>query len=284
MKRTPLAAALSALLAAALFAPTPAHAAPRPTTSDNKIQVVQHNTDMGGIGPALGAAKDMGGVDAITFQELCYKHVASLKSAGYSVHWSQQRARTKNGGCLKGNAIASVHPMTNLATVALVPDLAAKGRAFKLLCADLRNTGVSGTTVCTTHLPLDYNDGAAPTGTQNRNAAADQIKAHVEARIAEKRRVVLTGDFNDKPTSSPLSRFYAHNGGTGRFYEGDQTRGCSLCRNMEVTTSNNKKIDYFLASTPGVGKLKGMNKVVDRSRDKSGHFVIRGSVIFRPLG
>lgn len=280
MNRTTLAAGLSALLAAALFAPTPAHAAPQPTTSDNKIQVVQHNTDMGGIGPALGAAKDMGGVDAITFQELCYKHVASLKSAGYSVHWSQQRARTDNG-CLKGNAIASVHPMTNLVAPEL---LAAGGRSFKLLCADLRNTGVSGTTVCTTHFPLDYNKDAAPTGTQNRNAYADKVKAIVEARIAEKRRVVLTGDFNDKPTSTPLNRFYAHNGGNGRFYEGDQTRGCSLCRNMEVTTSNNKKIDYFLASTPGVGKLKGMNKVVDRSRDKSGHFVIRGSVVFRPLG
>jgi endonuclease/exonuclease/phosphatase (EEP) superfamily protein YafD len=255
-----------------------------PDTSDNRIQVIQHNPDAQGPGPAMQAAADWdGGVDAITFQELCKSQVPQLEAAGYRVLWRQQRARTSSS-CRKGNAIASVHVFSNTSTYELLTrGTGGQRRVFKLLCADLRGTGVARTTVCTSHFPLDYNGKKAPTGTRNRIVVANKIRDIVNRKISAGRRVVLTGDFNDSPKSAPLDRFYRVKG-SGRFWEGDQR--CSrtaVCRAMSPTTSGGRALDYFFASSPGVNKLTGVSKLVAKEYDTSGHHVIRGAVKFGAL-
>ncbi|QIX28456.1 endonuclease/exonuclease/phosphatase family protein [Nocardioides sp. JQ2195] len=280
---------LRALLLCTLLVLTASAVTASPTsavagTSDRMIQVIQHNTDALGPGPAMQAAADWGNVDAITFQELCKKHIVDLTNAGYNVHWSQMRDRGAHG-CRKGNAIASTRAFgaTKVYTL-LTRGKDEQKRIFKLLCADLRGTGVARTTVCTSHFPLDYNGKAAPTGEQNRIKVANKIRGIVNAKITAGRRVVLTGDFNDNPKSRPLDRFYKANG-DGRFWEGDQRCGKTrVCRDMAVTTDNQRKLDYFFASSPGVSKLKGMSKLAVPAYDPKGHYVIRGWVKFARLG
>ena len=270
-----------ALALAATTLPTaPAQAAP--DTSDNEIKIIQHNTDKHGPAPAIRAASDWGGVDAITFQELCKSEQQALSEAGYRVVWREQRA-AGDGRCASGIAIATVHEFADTTTDTLI--VRGEGderREFKLLCADLKGTGVAKTTVCTSHFPLDYNGDAAPTGEQNRIAVANGISKVLNPRIAAGRRVVLAGDFNDDPKSPPLDRLYKVNG-NGEFWEGDQRCGDTVCRAMEPTTDNGRRLDYFFASAPGVNKLSGVSKLAAKEYDPEGHFVIRGSVRFGAL-
>ncbi|KRF20660.1 hypothetical protein ASG90_19020 [Nocardioides sp. Soil797] len=277
------ASALTSAPTSAQAASTQAGSTQAGSARDHRIQVIQHNTDMNGPVPAMQAAADWGNVDAITFQELCKKQVVELTNAGYHVHWSQQRDRGKHG-CRKGNAIASTHAFGKTRTYSLITRGTGEAkRKFKLLCADLRGTGVARTTVCTSHFPLDYNGDAAPTGEQNRVKVANRIRSILGKKISAGRRVVLTGDFNDSPKSRPLDRFYKVNG-QGRFWEGDQKCGKSACRDMAATTDSGRKLDYFFASSPGVNKLKGVSKLPVPAYDPAGHYVIRGSVTFGRLG
>lgn len=255
-----------------------------PDTSDNKIQIIQHNPDGLGPGPAMQAAAEWdGGVDAITFQELCRSQVADLTAAGYRVLWREQRAATATS-CRKGNAIATVHSFDNTSAHTLITrGTGGQRRVFKLLCADLRGTGVARTTVCTSHFPLDYNGNKAPTGEQNRIKVANKIRDIVNPKINAGRRVVLTGDFNDNPKSAPLDRFYRVKG-NGRFWEGDQKCGkTTVCRAMAPTTNTGRTLDYFFASSPGVNKLSGVSKLPVPKYDPTGHYVVRGAVRFGPL-
>lgn len=291
MKRTTLvSSALGALLATTLLSPSPAQAAaPTPPTGDRRIEVVQHNTDETGPSAAINRASAAGGVDAITFQELCADKVPVLEAAGYNVTYVEQVAFSSTYGCGKGLAIATPHTLGTVTPTLLQQHVPSDGRndtrmrSFWLLCANLQGTGVSGTSVCTTHMPLDYNgDAVAPSGLDNRIAAADQIKSVLAQMIAQNKRVVFTGDLNDDPESAPLTRFYAHNGGTGSFFEGDQTRNCAtVCRNMEPTTDSARKLDYFFASRAGVDRITGLTK--DLSDATSGHHVVFGTVRFGTL-
>lgn len=197
--------------------------------------------------------------------------------------WREGRARSK-ASCRKGNAIASTHAFGDTDAYRLIArGSGTKRRVFRLLCADLRGTGVARTTVCTTHFPLDYNGGKAPTGTQNRVLVANKIRTILNRKISAGRRVVMTGDFNDNPKSAPLDRFYRVKG-DGRFWEGDQRCGKkSVCRSMTDTTSNGRALDYFFASSPGVNKYSGVSKLAVPQYDTEGHYVIRGSVRFASL-
>ena len=278
-----VAAVFALALAGTIPGVAPAQALP--DTSDNKIQVIQHNTDMGGPGPAMQAAAEWdGGVDAITFQELCKSQVPELEAAGYHVLWRLQRAATKSPAARATRSRACTPSATPAPTSCSPAAPATKRRVFKLLCADLRGTGVARTTVCTSHFPLDYNGKRkAPSGTQNRIKVANKIRDIVNRKISAGRRVVLTGDFNDNPKSAPLDRFYRVKG-NGRFWEGDQRCGkTSVCRAMKPTTSDGRALDYFFASSPGVNKLTGVSKLVAKKYDATGHYVIRGSVKFGSL-
>ena len=278
---------LALVLAVPVFGAAPAQSASG--TSDNTIRVIQHNTDMHGPRPAMRAAADWRGVDAITFQELCKTQVTQLKNAGYTVFWSLQRERNATEDrCRKGNAIATPRTFGKLRSYKLLEALPGepitndKQRFFTLLCADLKGTGVKHTTVCTTHFPLGYDAGT--TGKQNRITMANKVRRIVNAKIAKGRRVVLTGDFNAQPRMAPLDRFYRVKG-TGRFWEGDQKCGkTKVCRDMAKTTSSGRKLDYFFVSSPGVKKVNGVWKKPVRRYDKKGHYVVLGSVNFRPLG
>jgi len=287
MLRSHLTGTLALAFVATAFAAVPAYAAP--DTSDNQINIIQHNPDQLGPGPAMQAANAWGGVDAITFQELCKSQKKELEAAGYRVKWLLQREATSSS-CAHGPAIATVHKIAATKS-ALLLKRGGKGeehRDFWLLCVDLDGTGVAKTTVCTSHFPLDYNaETVAPTGEQNRIKVANRIAKIVNPWIAAGRRVVLAGDFNDGPKSRPMDRFYKA-GGNGEFWEGDQRCGDTTCREMEPTTDTGRTLDYFFASAPGVNKLTGVSKEVlgdddPGTVDKEGHFVIKGSVTFGPL-
>lgn len=288
-----LTAVALAIAAATLSAPVVTAPAAAGVT-DHKIRVIQHNTDMGGPSSALSAAASWGDVDAITFQELCESQIAEVKAAGYQVFWRGQiRASncppSADGTRWKGNAIATprgfgTKKVTSLGTYG--------GRAFKLLCARITGTGVAGSWVCTSHLALAYAD--APDGSATRTTQARKIAGRLAPWIADGRRVVLTGDFNDSPKSTPIDALHRvrRNGtiGTlGKFWEGDQSDngvcgGDGLCRAMEPTTDANaqgtrRPIDYFFASYRGVNAHAGMSKgLVDSPT--SGHWIVRGQVTF----
>lgn len=262
--------------------------------SDSKIRVVQHNTDMGGPGSAVAEASSWGDVDAITFQELCQSQIPEVSSAGYEVMWRKQIQApdcppTANGKRWKGNAIATAR---GLGTEKVTPLGTYGGRDFKLLCAKITRTGVSGSWVCTSHLALGYS--GAPNGTRNRTTQARKIAARLGPWIADGRKVVLTGDFNDNPKSTPIDALHRVKrdgtvGTNGKFWEGDQSDnsvcgGDGLCRAMEVTTDPNRKgtrraLDYFFAGYRGVDAQRGLSKgVIDSAT--AGHWIVRGQVKF----
>ena len=261
--------------------------------SDHKIRVIQHNTDMGGPASALAEAASWGDVDAVTFQELCQSQIPEVQAAGYEVMWRRQiqapGCPVVNGKRWKGNAIATTRgfgpkKVTSLGNYG--------GRRFKLLCAKITGTGVAGSWVCTTHLALKYAD--APNGSKTRAKQARTIAGRLNPWIAQGRKVVLTGDFNDKPKSrtiDPLHRVRRDGtvGKPGRFWEGDQSDkdacgGDGLCRAMEPTTDPNKNgarrtLDYFFAGFRGVKAHQGMSKgLVDSAT--AGHWIVRGQVRF----
>ena len=79
------------LALAAVTLPGPLFTGPATAgVGDNKIRVIQHNTDMGGPASALAAAASWGDVDAITFQELCKSQLSEVRAAGYQVMWRKQ--------------------------------------------------------------------------------------------------------------------------------------------------------------------------------------------------
>lgn len=280
MKRTTLvSSALGALLATTLLSPSPAQAAaPLPYNGDKTIQVIQHNPDAQGPGPAIQYAIANGGVDAITFQELCESQKAELEAAGYTVHWSKQ-IDPVGSGCTKGNAIATPRGQANTQTRSLMTRVetgTGDERIFKLLCLDLVDSGVGLATVCTTHFPLDYNGDAAPTGLENRNQFADDVKAIVNKRISDGRKVILTGDFNSLPNTSPMARFYAYDGGNGMFVEGDPENRRKF-RDMLPTTDNGRKLDYFFASEPTLGSIY---KQIGSAYDPVGHYPVLGTATY----
>ncbi len=261
---------------------------------DHKIRVIQHNTDMGGPASALNEAASWGDVDAITFQELCQSQISQVRAAGYQVMWKKQVQAsscpaTADGMRWKGNAIATTR---GLGTQKVTPLGTYGGRSFKLLCAKITRTGVAGSWVCTTHLALGYPD--APNGSRTRTTQARKIAGRLGPWIADGRRVVLTGDFNDKPKSAAIDALHrVRRDGTlgtrGRFWEGDQSDngacgGDGLCRAMEPTTDPNENgtrraLDYFFASYRGVGADRGMSKgLIDSAT--AGHWIVRGQVTF----
>ncbi|GAB2678648.1 endonuclease/exonuclease/phosphatase family protein [Thalassiella azotivora] len=286
-------------LALAALASAPAAQA---GTGDDKLRVVQHNTDMGGHQAALNAAQAWGDVDAITFQELCESQKNELVAAGWAVHWRAQkdgnaRCPVTNGRTAKGNAIATKRGMGATSTHSLG---SYGGRDFKLLCAEITGSGIAKSWVCTTHLALGYDD--APDGKANRTAQVNTITDVVNTWVGWDRRVVLTGDLNATPSSSELEPLYRVQGGgtdTDKFWEGDQSDndycGTGLCRDMQPTTDSKppspehpegraaRKLDYVFASFRGVDAHTGMSKGVVPV-DSSGHHVIRGQVTFKPLG
>lgn len=258
--------------------PTPAGPGPTSRPQSERVRVINHNTDGFSSAPARRAAADWGGVDAIAYQELCRGHVRRLRSAGFRVVWTVAHAAAPR--CVEGNAIATRHRFARTEVHRL---LAGHGRVFTLVCADLKGTAVAKVTVCTTHFPLDYNGSAPPTGRQNRLVTADRVRVVLDAKVDAGRRVVLAGDLNDTPRSSPLDRFYRAQG-RGRFWEGDQRCGQRrVCRAMPVTTGDRRRVDYFFASTPGVDRLGGVTKRLMPRYDRSSHWVMRGSVYFKPL-
>lgn len=286
-----------ALALAAVTLPVPLVTGPATAdVSDHKIRVIQHNTDMGGPASALEAAAGWGDVDAITFQELCKSQISQVRTAGYQVMWRKQIQAsncppTANGKRWKGNAIATTRGLgtqkvTSLGTYG--------GRRFKLLCAKITRTGVAGSWVCTSHLALGYSD--APNGSKTRATQARKIAGRLSPWIADGRKVVLTGDFNDKPKSPAIDALHrVRRDGTvgrrGKFWEGDQSDngacgGDGLCRAMDPTTDPNEKgtrraLDYFFASYRGVNADKGMSKgLVDSAT--AGHWIVRGQVTFGP--
>ena len=262
--------------------------------SDNKIRVVQHNTDMGGPGSALAEASSWGDVDAVTFQELCESQIPEVKAAGYQVMWRKQ---VQSSGCpptgdgkrWKGNAIATTR---GLGTQKVTPLGTYGGRDFKLLCAKITRTGVSGSWVCTSHLALNY--PGAPNGTENRTKQARKIAGRLGPWIADGRKVVLTGDFNDNPKSTPIDALHrVRRDGTDRFdgqvLGGRPERQQRVRRRRSVPGDGahhrpNRKgtrraLDYFFAGYRGVNAGTGLSKgVVDSAT--AGHWIVRGQVKF----
>ena len=282
-----LLAAVAAVTGVSLVTAAPATAG----TGDNQFRVIQHNTDMGGHQSAINEANSWGDVDAVTFQELCESHKDALVAAGWQVHWKPQidgNAKcpvTADGHTRKGNAIATRRGLGETQT----RDLGTYGgRNFKLLCAHITGSGIANSWVCTTHLALGY-DGA-PDGAANRAAQTAKIADTLNPWVASGRRVVLTGDFNAVPASGELGPIYRvqGNGTDGdQFWEGDQSDAsycASLCRNMQPTTDNGRKLDYFFASHRGVDAHTGLSKgVVPTNPVTSGHYIVRGQVTFGPL-
>ena len=292
MIRLRASAVILALAAATVPGPLLSAPATAAGVNDNKIRVVQHNTDMGGPASALAEAARWGDVDAITFQELCQSQIPEVRAAGYQVMWSKQIQAsdcpvTTGDKRWKGNAIATKRGLGKQEVTALGKY---GGRSFKLLCANITRTGVAGSWVCTTHLALKY--PGATNGTKNRITQTRKIAGRLNPWIAGGRKVVLTGDFNDQPKSTPIDALHRVRrdgsiGTQGRFWEGDQSDVCGgggLCRAMEVTTDPNKDgnrraLDYFFAGYRGVNAHTGMSKTLVNS-PTAGHWIVRGQVKF----
>lgn len=264
-------------------------------TGDDRIRVVQHNTDMGGPWTAMEVARSWGDVDAITFQELCEAQMRKLRSQGWKVLWRSQKGGNDKCGSVdgkrrKGNAVVTKRRIKSTEVVELGTY---GGRRFRMLCAHLGSTGVPNTTVCTTHLALGYQGGSThdDDGKANRAAQVAIITAKTDQWVFDGRRVVLTGDFNEGPTGANIERLQRveSNGttDTDKFWEGDQAddKYCAagtLCRNMAPTTDGKRKIDYFFASHRSVNPHTGLSKGIVPSRT-AGHHIVRGQVTFKPL-
>ena len=291
MTRARAARILAAGIAIALCAMTTGSPGAAAGTGDNKLRVVQHNTDMGGYQSALSNATSWGDVDAVTFQELCEAQKLELEAAGWQVHWVAQRednpaCGAANGGTRKGPAIATKRGMDK--STAFSKWLGTyNDRAFFLICARITQSGIAKSWVCTTHLYLDGSEGG--TGGAIRSEQTATIANVLDGWITtDNRRVVLTGDFNALPSSGEMANLYRVQAGgtdTDKFWEGDQadSKFCNdLCRNMADTTDTGRKLDYFFVSHRGVDPRTGMDKSVVPSAT-SGHHIVRGEATFGAL-
>jgi exonuclease III len=260
------------------------------STTDNKIRIVQHNTDMGGYQSAVRRANEWGDVDALAFQEICESQKLQAEAEGWKVHWVSQRdvtpscPPTAQGSTRKGLAIFAQPGRVDTASYDTKWLLTYNGRAFYLICARLTNTGVPNTWLCTAHFA--QGDDAGTPGSELRSQMSAKISAYLDGWVAEGKRVVLTGDFNAFPNTAELGPLYRVQGSgfdTDKFWEGDQADVCTgLCRDMAFTTDNNKKLDYFFASWRGVNPNTGMVKTLLDSAT-SGHHIVRGQVTFGAL-
>ena len=260
------------------------------STADNNIRIVQHNTDMGGYQSAVAKAIEWGAVDALAFQEICESQKLQAEAEGWKVHWVSQRdvtpgcPPTATGSTKKGLAIFASPGRVDTASYVTKWLLSYNGRAFYLICAKLTNTGVPNTWLCTAHFA--QGDAAGTPGSDLRLQMSTKISNFLDGWVAEGRRVVLTGDFNAFPNTAELGPLYRVQGGgfdTDKFWEGDQADVCSgLCRDMDVTTDNGKKLDYFFAGWRGVNPNNGMVKTL-RDSATSGHHIVRGQVTFGAL-
>lgn len=111
-----------------------------------------------------------------------------------------------------------------------------------LLCILLRDPETIR--VCTTHLT----SGDTQNDYQNRLSQATDIKNRTDPYIDRGTRTVIGGDFNSKPTSPVMDRFYASQyGGAsyGRFYE---INGCCSKTGPVTHPDSGRKLDYIFHS------------------------------------
>lgn len=278
-----------AISTTAVITPTVTAAPAVASTTDNNIRIVQHNTDMGGYQSAVAKANEWGDYDALAFQEICESQKLQAEAEGWKVHWVSQRDDTPTCplvGNLRRKGLAIFASAGRVDTASYVTKwlLSYNGRAFYLICARLTNTGVANTWLCTAHFA--QGDDAGTPGSDLRLEMSTKISNFLDGWVAEGKRVVLTGDFNAFPNTAELGPLYRVQGSgfdTDKFWEGDQADVCTgLCRDMAVTTDNDKKFDYFLASWRGVNPNTGLVKTL-RDSDTSGHHIVRGQVTFGAL-
>ncbi|PPK92205.1 endonuclease/exonuclease/phosphatase family metal-dependent hydrolase [Kineococcus xinjiangensis] len=300
-------------VAGASLVPAASAAAAPADTSDNKLVIIQHNTDKKGYGEAVAQAVQHG-ADAITLQELCEsdaKYLRTPDGGGWNVLWRVQ-VNSPESNCpgvvvngvtrqAKGVAILSKHRFGEDRTENLYSyDPAPVDdplREYKLICQQLLGTGVEKSWVCTTHLALGYDE---MDGSAFRQRQITKITNLLDPWVTDGRRVVLTGDFNAEPDTANLAALYRVTAGgtdSDKFWEGDQNdpNFCpnGPCQNMQNTTDPKRdangdivrpgrELDYFLVSHRRVNPRDGLKKEVTPSTT-SGHHIIRGEVVFQPF-
>jgi endonuclease/exonuclease/phosphatase family metal-dependent hydrolase len=96
------------------------------------------------------------------------------------------------------------------------------------------STSLRGRTIeaCVLHLPANPSENARTAAAQ----AAAAMNPYLDAGIP----VILSGDFNLEPDDSGLDVIYNHDGGTGRFFEADETDRlyCTEAQQSEDTCRN----------------------------------------------
>ncbi len=291
---------LTAAVVVAASVTVPAAGASAAGTKDKVITVVHHNTDGRGTDTAMEKALALGkDLDVVAFQEICRSEAKALKTK-YAVMFEPRVTHEhcpKPDGTAGKKGIALVSPTRKL-TQRKVIDLGTYStHDFNALCARVGGTGVKNTWVCTTHLALSYGTKGEDGYVNGKVARKKQMKI-LRREIGgmvnkQKRRVVVTGDFNMEPTD-PLFVNWFDAAGTGLWAEADQPDWCPrvACRQMEATTDaraatpdkparKGRRLDYVFAPTKQVRVGKLRKDLTDSTVEGQGHHVVVASIPFR---
>jgi len=201
--------------------------------------------------------------DILFLQEACAPQFAAVRAAlpGYTGTFKAQLRSGRCGGSNKhGIAVFVRGTATNARWWNIGGTEGLTGTTYFLLAVDGRTAAGRRYTAATVHLRVkcdaeyDYDD-CAPLTHEARTEQAEAITDELDPLVRAGVPVVIGGDFNMLPGSSPMSMFYGPTaGGTGLFVEADGGLG----RTGESTVCDGEqKIDFVFYSRPNFGFVDG---------------------------
>lgn len=267
--------ATALFLLVALLAPAaPASSA---TADAVRIRAISHNIAGGPINKAAPRALRTAneqirafGPDVVGLQEVCAQQRDAFR-LGHLL-WSTQFVSMRSahpgcGGRPQGQLLASPHRVSDVEVHQLPDDLSP--RQFRLLCGTVHAPQATFR-ACVTHLRAGP-DGAEARLRQSRAIAA--IVRDWQTRMP----VVLLGDLNTKPQTRPMGQLYAIDGGSGPFYEADQSNDGAPRRHGEPTIRTTRfsgKYDYAMFTARHAYGRRALSAGVVRA-EHSDHDLLR---------
>jgi endonuclease/exonuclease/phosphatase family metal-dependent hydrolase len=184
---------------------------------------------------------------AASLNEVCRSQLTAIAAGTAERGWAMHarfiitQPNECTGGVDYGNALLTRSPVIDTETLTYAAQDPGNPEHRGLLCVTAE-LGNRPTHICTTHIVDAFDD---PVGDVRRTQIA------LAARRVDSYRgpVVLMGDYNARPPSSPMSVLYTkQHGGGGRGEFDEVGQGSSTCRCGAATHDSGAKYDYIFVS------------------------------------
>ncbi|MBT9256374.1 endonuclease/exonuclease/phosphatase family protein [Phycicoccus sp. MAQZ13P-2] len=217
-----------------------------------------------GLAKAIEQANATTGPEIILLQEVCGDMLQTLRAPGWTVQFHQRRAN-KCVGTDTALGEAVVWTGAGGQPFKAVELLAKDDQKYGMACLDVKYSN-RNVRACSTHLVASRRDE-----TVFRSQLTAKIRVVTNRWIADKRTVVLGGDFNTRPTFREMDAIYGvGKNANGKFREMAQSAGKSgstardgLWTSGRKTDTNDtrRKIDYVFVSMNAAAATGGSQNV-----------------------